>query len=63
LSRYETLIRKLVRERLYDAGCLLTSNSSSKRTVRFEEPAEDLSFIRFAESLLARATAWAKLNG
>lgn len=59
-KRYEILLTKLVRERLYDSACLLLS--SPKRGIRgdYREPASELSFEKFITSLTARATAIAK---
>ncbi|OIO55045.1 restriction endonuclease [Candidatus Peregrinibacteria bacterium CG1_02_54_53] len=48
-KRYELLGRRLMRERLYTAACLLMS-TNSKRT-RVTQPAEDLSFAAFVAAL------------
>ncbi|MGH9468080.1 MAG: PaeR7I family type II restriction endonuclease [Terriglobales bacterium] len=58
--RYEILLTKLVRERLYDTACLLMSNASDGARGGYVEPAAELSFQNFVESLLARAIAAAK---
>lgn len=53
--RYELLLRKLVRERLYSGACLLVSDSDDARErVNYHEPATDLSADRFVEGLLRR---------
>jgi len=59
-KRYEILLTKLVRERLYDSACFLLSDS--KRGVRgyYKEPAPELGFESFFASLLAHATAISK---
>ncbi|MDR3746659.1 MAG: PaeR7I family type II restriction endonuclease [Acidobacteriota bacterium] len=58
--RYEILLTKLVRERLYDAACFLMSNEADGAKGRYSEPAPELSFRNFVESLLARVIAVAK---
>lgn len=60
-KRYELMILRLVRERLYDAGCLILSKQSA-RAGAFREPCADLAFERFASSLLAQATAFRQLE-
>ena len=55
-KRYEILLTKLVRERLYDSTCFLLSNRASTTTGAYKEPAAELSFSRFISSLLNRAT-------
>ncbi len=58
--RYEVLLTKLVRERLYDSTCFLMSNAADGPKGRYAEPAPELSFQNFVESLLAKAIAVAK---
>jgi hypothetical protein len=50
--RYEILLTKLVRERLYDAGCFLLSNADGGRKGAYREPSVELSFQNFIASLL-----------
>ena len=59
-KRYEILLTKLVRERLYDSACFLLSNAKGGVKGDYREPASELTFEKFIESLLARATAIAK---
>ena len=59
-KRYEILLTKLVRERLYDAACFLMSNAIDGVEGLYREPAEELSFQNFIASLLAKAIAVAK---
>jgi len=59
-KRYEILLTKLVRERLYDAACLLMSNAQDGPKGRYSEPASELGFQNFVASLLAKAIAAAK---
>lgn len=60
--RYEIFCERLVRERLYDASCLLMSNAERGLKGHFSEPSEELSFRRFAISLTARAAAFNQLR-
>jgi hypothetical protein len=59
-KRYEILLTKLVRERLYDSACFLMSNATDGLKGLYKEPAPELSFKNFVESLLAKAIAVAK---
>jgi Restriction endonuclease XhoI len=59
-SRYEILLTKLVRERLYDAACFLMSNAAGGKKGLYREPAVELGFQNFIESLLAKAIAVAR---
>lgn len=61
-DRYEILCRRLVRERLYDASCLLLSSKTGGRRGQYAEPAAELSFSNFAASLAAHAGAFARLG-
>ncbi len=59
-KRYEILLTKLVRERLYDSACFLLSNAKSGAKGDYREPAAELTFEKFIASLLARAASIAK---
>jgi len=59
-KRYEILLTKLVRERLYDAACFLMSNTAKGRKGIYREPAAELSFQNFIASLMAKVIAEAK---
>ena len=59
-KRYEILLTKLARERLYDAACFLLSNAKNGVKGYYREPALELRFENFIASLLARAIAVAK---
>ena len=61
-KRYEILLTKLLRERLYDGACLLMSKQTNVQDGGFTQPVEELSFEKFMTSLLARASACAKSN-
>jgi hypothetical protein len=56
-KRYEILLTKLVRERLYDAACFLMSDASNGARGGYREPSPELSFENFITSLLAKAIA------
>lgn len=56
-KRYEILLTKLVRERLYDSACFLMSNATDGLKGKYKEPAPELGFQSFVESLMARAIA------
>jgi hypothetical protein len=58
--RYEILLTKLVRERLYDAACFVLSNAKDGLKGRYREPSEELGFQNFIASLTAKAIAVAK---
>ena len=58
--RYEILLTKLLRERLYDGACLLLSSRRDGSRGLYVEPNEEIGFRAFASSLLARAIAFAK---
>jgi hypothetical protein len=57
-KRYEILLTRMVRERMYDAASLILSPSNAGRTGAFAEPCSELTFANFAESLVARAIAY-----
>jgi Restriction endonuclease XhoI len=58
--RYEILLTKLVRERLYDSACFLLSDARAGRKGSYREPSEELGFGSFVTSLLGRVIAFAK---
>lgn len=53
-KRYEILCQKLVRERLYDAACLMLSDPEAGAKGEFTEPSTELSFKQFMDSLIGR---------
>ena len=59
-KRYEILLTKMVRERLYDAASLILSPSGAGQNGAFSEPCSELTFANFAESLVARAIAYSR---
>ena len=56
-KRYEILLTKLVRERLYDSACFLLSDAKAGLRGKYIEPAVELNFEKFMTSLLARAVS------
>lgn len=62
-KRYEILLTKLVRERLYDSACFLLSDSKNGLRGKYKEPAAELTFEKFMASLLGRAISAAKIKG
>ena len=59
-KRYEILLTKLVRERLYDSACFLMSNRNTGPLGEYLEPSTELKFEPFITSLMARAIACKK---
>lgn len=62
VKRYELFCKRLVRERLYDATCLLLSNSKTGLNGIYTEPNPEIDFKTFATSLLSHATAFVKMR-
>jgi len=60
MKRYELLCLRLVREKLYDAACLITSSREKGKKGQYTEPSGELSFRAFVASLMGRAIAVAK---
>jgi len=56
-KRYEILMTKLVRERLYDSAALLLSNQASAEDGSYRQPSTELSIESLLTSLKARAGA------
>ncbi len=61
-TRYELLLTKLVRARLYDAACLLLSPRGGGLAGEYREPSPELAFRTFVTSLLGRAIAVAQMQ-
>lgn len=55
--RYTVLIEKLLRDRLYDGACFLTSSVSDATSGGFREPSAELAFQRFIAPLIGHVTA------
>jgi len=56
-KRYEILLEKLLRERLYDGACLLVSNRAHTDSGLYEEPNAELSFKKFITPLIGSVSA------
>lgn len=57
-KRYEILLTKLLRERLYDGACLLLTSKKGAKSGEFTSPSDELSFESFAAGLQAHAMAY-----
>lgn len=60
--RYELFCERLMRERLYDATCLLMSDKKGGLKGHFTEPNVEFGFTHFVTSLTAHALAYSKLR-
>jgi hypothetical protein len=60
VARYELLLTKLVRDRLYDRASLLLTSQESGKNGKFLAPSKELSFQNFAAGLSAHAIGYAK---
>lgn len=63
MKRYELFCRKLLLERHYEAAAFVTSQRSTGSNIEFSEPADDLTFLRFATSLMGHISAFVALHG
>ncbi len=61
-ERYNQLLTKLVRARLYDSCCFLMSSRITGRDGSYHEPNPELNFAQFVTSLLGRAIAAAQMQ-
>lgn len=59
-KRYEVLLMKLLRERLYDGACLILTPQKEGLRGKFACPNEELGFESFARSLCAHARVFAR---
>ncbi len=55
--RYQLLLSKLVRERLYDSACFLLSPPRGGGIGAYSEPDPEFSFLPFTKSLMARVSS------
>jgi len=60
-ERYRLLGKRLVREGLYDAACLILSDAEKGPDGAYREPCDELTFRRFGASLGARAREYAEV--
>jgi hypothetical protein len=61
-KRYELVCERLVRDRLYDAACFVTSDADTGRRGEYREPSDELGIRAFAISLHARVAAFARMG-
>ena len=61
-KRYELFCEKLLRERLYDATCLLLSDMENGLEGSYSEPNQEINFRAFATSLSAHASAFSRMR-
>jgi hypothetical protein len=61
-KRYEILLLKLLRERLYDGVSLFLTSRKDGATGKFASPSKELGFRNFAAGLSGHAIAFAKAN-
>lgn len=59
-KRYELLCRKMALERLYDEAAFLLTDRIGGLEGEYEEPADDLTFMKFGKALLGKAIAFRK---
>jgi len=59
-KRYEILLTKLLRERLYNGACLILSNRENGLRGKYHEPKKELQFQHFAALLTSHASAFAR---
>ncbi|REJ77024.1 MAG: restriction endonuclease [Planctomycetota bacterium] len=59
-KRYETLLTKLLRERLYDGACLLLTSNTKGSQGHYSTPSEELGFENFAAGLSGHVIACAR---
>ena len=63
VNRYQIFCERLMRERLYDAACLLLSDSETGLAGDFREPSQETDFGNFADSLIGHAVAFTRRRG
>ena len=61
-QRYELFCLRLVRERLYNAACLILTPQKGGTRGIYREPSEEVSFLNFATSLSAHAASFVRLR-
>jgi len=61
-KRYEILLTKLVRERMYDSACFLLSDRKTGLDGHYAEPSSELNFEKFITSLLSRSISISKTS-
>ena len=62
-KRYELFCQKLVRERLYNAACFLTSSKEEGLKGAYQEPCAEIDFRAFAASLIGHSAGIVRMHG
>ena len=62
-QRYELLCKRLVRERLYDAACLLLSDEVGGLNGEYSEPSAELCFQNLAASIVGHVAGLIRATG
>ncbi len=62
-KRYELFCQKLVRERLYNAACFLTSSKDEGQRGVYHEPCSEIDFRTFAASLIGHSAGIVQMQG
>ena len=60
--RYELFCTRLVRERVYDAACFIMSPRAGGMAGGYSEPCGEISFAKFASSLMGHASVYKTLR-
>ena len=61
-GRYELFCKKLVRERLYNAACLLKSSKVEGINGKYHEASEEVGFKQFTSSLIGHVAGIARMQ-
>ncbi len=61
-KRYELLLTRLLRERLYDGAALLLTTREGRTDGNYTSPTDELSFKQFAAGLAAQAITYARTH-
>jgi hypothetical protein len=61
-KRYEIFCQKLVRERIYNSACFVTSTQAEGMRGKYHEPNAEIGFRKFAASLIGHATSLAQMG-
>jgi hypothetical protein len=61
-QKYQVLLTKLMRERLYDSTCFILSSKDAAKTGTYREPDQELGFRSFIQSLVGRVTALSNMT-
>lgn len=56
-DRYQILLEKMIRDRLYDGACFMLSSEDATTTGDYSEPHDELTFTKFITPLLGHVAA------